>query len=190
MLLRSKGPYHHLIKRACRSDQAALREIYDLLFDNVSATVFAFNFSVEETEDLVQESFIKIFRQLPRYDHRKSKLTTWSALIARGLAIKYAGKRRLDTTDLNMAKIISVVPDNCGDHLEHAIIIDQVDRLPVQYKEVFVLAVLEDLDHATIAGQLGISPSTSRVYLARAKTQLQKKLAHLRTPSTFKAKSI
>lgn len=182
MQLRNKEPYHKLLKKAIKGDQTALRAVYDLLFDNVVATISTFHLSIEESEDLVQEAFIKIFRQLPRYDYRKSTLNTWSALIARGLAIKYVGKNRLDTTDLAMAKVLSIVPSQDNDHLEYSIIKYHIDKLPANYREVFILSVLEDLDHATISRRMDISISTSRVYLSRAKVQLQKELAHLRTP--------
>lgn len=185
-----KGPHHHLIKEACKGNQASLRQVYDLLFDNVALTISSFGLSIEESEDLVQEAFIKIFKQLDRYNHRKSSLNTWSALIARGLAIKHISKNRLNTSDISKAKIISVVSQSSHDHLEYDMIIDQVEQLPLQYKQVFVLSVIQDLDHAAISRQLGISTSTSRVYLTRAKTQLQKKLAHLRVSPNPKVKSV
>jgi RNA polymerase sigma-70 factor (ECF subfamily) len=45
-------------------------------------------------------------------------------------------------------------------------------QLPTQYRIVFNLYELEGYSHEEIAGQLGLSVSTSRVYLTRAKEQL------------------
>lgn len=54
------------------------RTLYDLLFDPILMTISKFNITDAEGEDLMQETFIKIFRSLDSYDSNKSEITTWA----------------------------------------------------------------------------------------------------------------
>jgi RNA polymerase sigma-70 factor (ECF subfamily) len=51
-----------------------------------------------------------------------------------------------------------------------------VEALPEGYRQIFNLSVIENYTHAEIAAMLGISESTSRSQLARARKLLQEKI--------------
>ncbi len=57
--------------------------------------------------------------------------------------------------------------------MEIQLILDSIKRLPDKYKDVFEMAVIHGMEHKKISKNLGISTSSSRVYLTRAKSLLR-----------------
>jgi len=160
-----------LILKGCRKLQPEWqRALYDLLFDSILMTVSQFRISKPEAEDLIQESFIRIFNSLDTYDYTKSNIKTWASVIARRLAINYSMsfyKKNLSYSldDLESHRIIEHSPSIDLD-------IERVDKalsqIPDKYRLVFELCVFQGLRHQAVADELQIAESTSRVYLSRA----------------------
>lgn len=146
------------------------RALYDLLFNSILMTISQFRLSKPEMEDLIQESFIRIFNNLESYDQNKSAIHTWAAMIARRLAINYCNsyyKRNLSYSidDLENHPIIdgTQVTEIDMERVNKAL-----ELIPENYRAVFELSVFQGLKHYAVAEKLQISESTSRVYLSRA----------------------
>lgn len=146
------------------------RCLYDLLFDSIVMTVSKFHISKTEAEDLMQETFIRIFRNLDNYDSAQSEITTWACTIAKRLTINYCNshyKRNLilSLEGLENIDVQSTTPsiDLDWEHMNSVLA-----QIPEKYSKVFQLSVYQGMKHISIAEQLGITESSSRVYLSRA----------------------
>lgn len=70
-----------LVAACLRGDRVAERALFRREYSRINATVYRIVGATRETDDLVQETFIAVFRALPRFRH-ESKLSTWIDRIA------------------------------------------------------------------------------------------------------------
>lgn len=152
------------------------RCLYDLLFDPILNVVSKFRITDAEAEDLMQETFIKIFNNLDTYDPSKSEITTWACLIAKRLTINFCNsmyKRNLSYNIEGLENHHSLSKSSALDFDWEQINI-ALSKIPEKYRRVFELSVYHGMKHRAIAEQLGINESSSRVYLSRAIELLRK----------------
>lgn len=130
-----------------------------------------------DTEDVLIMAFTKVFKYLDRYeDQGDGSLQAWIRKIVMNEALMWLRRRHnfnlTETADESLA-----VPDLSEFSDLPANDIQQfIAQLPIGYRTVFNLYVVEGFAHAEIASKLGISESTSRTQLLKAKTQLKKML--------------
>ena len=168
-----------VLERAQNQDEAACRALYRQFHPRV----FAFLSRMmggrrAEAEDLLQETFVRVFRALPRFDPKgDARLSTWILTIAYRLALNAARKQRrfvpLVQTDL-------VAPGGADQSLRQnrieAALIEAVTRLPPDHRAVFLLRDYHDLPYDEISSVLGVQVGTVKSRLFRARTQVR---AHL-----------
>jgi RNA polymerase sigma-70 factor (ECF subfamily) len=130
----------------------------------------------DEAEDVAQLVLLKLERRVSQYEGR-SRFTTWLYRITRNLAIdrRNAEGRRRSRLERAHAQTDLLARD---DHThEPPQVADLVRRylggLTPRQREVFVLSDLQGLDARQIGARLGISPSTVRVLLLRARRTIR-----------------
>ncbi|MBI1268572.1 MAG: sigma-70 family RNA polymerase sigma factor [Cryomorphaceae bacterium] len=129
--------------------------------------------SREEAEDVLQESFLKAFSSMSTF-RGDASVGSWLKRIVVNASINSLKKRRLhfDTIDEDRLEI-----EDDGPYVEtHEYTIDDVKRavkeLSDGYRTVFTLYVFEDYSHKEIGEALGISESTSKSQLNRARKRV------------------
>ena len=183
-------PDIELIGRALTGDQMAYREIlkryrtplYNLLFRMVRNKM--------ETEDLVQEAFIKAFGSLATFNDEYA-FSTWLYKIAINNCIDHFRKKRLKTFSLD--KPIdskdgeikrefpdpTYQPDNTLLSKEKDKLIEEaIQNLPEKYRISIVLRHTEDKSYEEISQILNIPLGTVKARIFRAREMLKKQLKH------------
>ena len=132
-----------------------------------------------EAEDILQESFIKVFSHIGQYRFEGS-LEGWIRRIVVHTALRTLQKKKIRfmeiDEDLDLAQ--SVNADGLvGLSVEE--LLKLIGNLPDGYRLVFNLYVLEGYDHNEIAEMLKIKPATSRSQLLKARKVLQEKIETL-----------
>jgi RNA polymerase sigma factor (sigma-70 family) len=132
----------------------------------------------EEANDILQEGFIKIFENLSSYRFEGS-FEGWMRRIMVNTALeKYREKHNLyrvdDIDSLNEIEAEIEVGEYTG--LEAEDLLNMIQALPPQYKIVFNLFAIEGYSHKEIGEILGITPSTSKSNLSRARDILKRKV--------------
>lgn len=129
-----------------------------------------------KAKDVLQESLIRIFKYIHKYNHT-GPFQNWMRRIIVRCAFtalnKAKVKREIELTD---AHLNSVVRPEIMDTMAVEDIISHVSKLPEGYRTIFNLYVIEGYSHKEIGELLEIKESTSRSQLARAKKLLQKKI--------------
>ncbi|MCL4223703.1 MAG: RNA polymerase sigma factor [Myxococcales bacterium] len=132
-------------------------------------------------EDLAQETFLAVFRQLPGFSAQgPARLSTWILTIASRRAIDEL--RRRAPAPIALDDIAAPAPGERADGaLARRQLAAAIDRAlagvaPV-HRAAFVLRELHGLEHHEIAEALGIDPGTVRSRLARARAALRAALA-------------
>ncbi len=138
-----------------------------------------FLFGYEDAEDILQEVFIKAFRNIQGFDTNRS-FNSWIYRIAHNEfinAIKKKGREPLSFFDPDTLFPHPVEPKQADDDLKdselRAMLDKCLDHLDPKYRESLVLYYFEDLSYQEIAEIIHIPVATVGVRLNRGKKQLQ-----------------
>ncbi len=135
--------------------------------------------SVEDAEDLVQDTFVRSYLKLNQFDDRH-KFTTWLYTIARNLAAGRSGRRisfRINTEPISPHP----GPEHILDMMQLRTSLWSVARtLPRNQYEVLWLRYSQDMSVKDIAGVVSRSPVSVKVMLHRARINMAKKLSRRR----------
>ncbi len=148
----------------------------------------------ETAEDLVQETFIRMFRAIPRYKVGKAKFTTWMYRILSNLCkneLRNRGRRSQIVTKSppengqnDYQQIISRIPAAASSHPDcqlerkelHAMIEQAISELPPKYRIPLALRDIQDLSYEEIAKIVKIPMGTVKSRINRARQTLQERL--------------
>jgi RNA polymerase sigma factor (sigma-70 family) len=134
-------------------------------------------------QDLVQDTFVKLWRNADRYDRSRGKLETWVLLIARSLAIDAIRRRVLEVRTFESADRPTEVDQGPGPD-ERAVTVDLTDRarramssLPAEQRAALELAYLGGKTSAEISDLEGIPVGTAKTRIRAALLRLRDLLA-------------
>lgn len=127
----------------------------------------------EEAEDVMIHAFYKIFDKIDSYNGDGS-FEGWMKRILVNEALMHIRKRNnlhlaVEVQDIDVAETTNVV-----DQLQYADLILLLEQLPVGYRTIFNLYVIEGYKHREIAELLDISINTSKSQLILAKKRMKK----------------
>ncbi|HEY2348354.1 MAG TPA: sigma-70 family RNA polymerase sigma factor [Puia sp.] len=129
-----------------------------------------------EAEDMLQEAFIRIFKFINQYQGTGSFEGWIKRITVRScLQILQARKVRFSELSESHQEIQISLPDTISD-LDADEILKQVSYLPVGYRMIFNLYVIEGYSHEEIGQMLKIKTATSRSQLSKARSMLQVKI--------------
>lgn len=133
--------------------------------------------SREVAEDLLQDGFVTLFTKLDTYKGDGS-FEGWARRIFVTTALMYLRKKDAmkDTMDLENARSLSSDISTQIEDIGYKELMDLISQLPPGFRTVFNLAVFDGYTHKEIAEELGITESTSRTQLSRARIWLQNRI--------------
>ncbi|MEZ4648131.1 MAG: sigma-70 family RNA polymerase sigma factor [Candidatus Eisenbacteria bacterium] len=168
-----------LVERCLAGEEEAFRMLVERYDRRVYATIYRLVGSEADARDLTQETFLRFFRSLDRFDTSRS-LTSWLLRIASNQTVDFLRKRRVETVSLDDVgegeALDSLLqgPDwgdaPSDDRL--ARLESLVSRLAPGYRIVLELRHSQGLHPGEIAEILDVAPATIRSRLHRAHRQL------------------
>ncbi len=177
-----------LIRGALAGDQRACRDLVRRYQRPVYSVLMRVVRRSEDAEDLTQETFIRMFRALDRYDLERP-FTAWLFTIATRLAIDHLRRRRVTTFSLNVAEPGSteehtidvedpgLKPDEITSNAEEERRTqDLIDSLPEHYRIVVLLRHQQDLSYEEIAEALNLPLGTVKARIHRARALLRTRI--------------
>lgn len=143
-----------------------------------------------QAEDLTQDTFLKMFRALGRYD-TALRFSSWLFRIAHNTAIDFLRQRRLlvvsptEDDDGDEHDPLQALPDPAAISPEHSALRSELaravdralDRVRPDYRAVLVLRYQEGLEYQEIAEILDAPLGTVKTFLHRARRDLARELA-------------
>jgi RNA polymerase sigma factor (sigma-70 family) len=168
-----KNIHQDLINQCRAGDSKAQFEIYRLYYKAMYNASLRIVGDEQEAEDIMQESFFKAFDKISTYKNEVS-FGAWLRRIVVNSSIDAIKKRRLSFMPIEEAYGIKSESTDETDYSAETIekLKKAIEKLPEGYKLVLTLHLIEEYEHEEIASMLGITPSTSRSQLARAKQKL------------------
>lgn len=166
-----------LIKGCLNGDGRMQEALYRRFAPKMYAVCLRYANNADDAQDLLQEGFIKVYRNLGKY-RGDGSFEGWIRRIFVNTSIENFRKKSAVLTGLGEReeKTIEDADISALDQLAEKDIIQFIQELSPGYKTVFNLYVIEGYSHREIADMLGISEGTSKSQLARAKGILQKKV--------------
>lgn len=163
---------HELIQKCCDGDRTAYRELYNHYSGELLAIAVRYMKTKQEAEDVLQESFIKVFKNLASFDQRAS-LKTWLTRIVINTALNMLRKEH-KITDWDLSEVADVKTEGLALHdYQFNELLSFIQQLPAGCKAVFNLYAIEGYTHKEIGEMLKVSEGTSKSQYFRAKGLLQ-----------------
>jgi len=176
------------IIEACKNkDQGAFKLLYNSTLPYMIFICRRYMIPEKHLEDLLQEIYSEVFVSLEKYQLELGPFKPWFRKVGIYTILKSLRKNKIKFSELEHATINSqlmVMPTNA---LEEKELLHLINKLPEGYKTVFNHAIIDGLSHKEIAALLGISASTSRSQLSRAKEILKKQILNLNKINTYGA---
>lgn len=185
----------HLAKKICQelSDREIIQrslenvDFFSCLYERYEARLLCYVkrmgvVSAEEAEDVLQEAFIKIWKNLHAFDPNL-KLSSWLYRIVHNQAISCLRKKKSYGKDQNEyfdeARYTNLPEEQTHDFFEALEESDRLtheilDGLPLHYKEIMVLKFLENMSYEEISDVLKIPEGTVATRINRAKKAFRK----------------
>ena len=162
-----------LVESSKAGDRNSQYKLYELYVDAMYNIGLRFLGTKEDAEDIVQESFVDAFKNLHSFKY-ESTFGAWLKRIVINKSINHLKIKRLSLSTMedheyrlaDEAEIENEVP------MELQKIKTGIEKLPIGYKQIINLYLLEGFDHMEIGEVLGISTSTSKSQYHRAKKKL------------------
>lgn len=159
-----------LIQKCLSNDRIAQQQLYRLNADFVMNIARRYAKDISEAKDIVQNTFIKIFKFLDRYDSSRGKFQHWVSRITINEALAIKRKNiNWHTTEFPERDSKEVINNEGIANLDYKDMIESMNKLPEQHRIILKLFFVEDLNHKEIAEMIGIKEASSRSRLTRAR---------------------
>ncbi len=171
----------HIIKKAVAGHEKEQRMLYDEYRTRWYMLSLRYAKNSSQADDIFQEGLVQIFRDLHQFDITRSAFTTWSCRVLVNAALKYLKKHNWVNTlsDQEESNYYADESETIYDKLATKELTMLVQQLPLGYRIVFNMSVIEGYTHKEIAKELGISEGTSKSQLSKARRTLKKQLENL-----------
>jgi len=163
-----------IIKYCKKGDERGFKSLVDRYAPKLMGICLRYMKDEFAAKDVLQESFIKIFEGISRYENTGSfeawlcKITVRCALMTLRKQKKFLLHAELNNTHEEIYQDAEVEVD-----LDEADILEMIKQLPDHYRIIFNMYVIEGYNHAEISELLNIPESTSRTKLTRARRKMQ-----------------
>ena len=165
------------IEEAKKGDRRAQKAIYDLLAAKMFAVCLRYMGDRDSAEDILQDGFVILFSKIDSFTGAGS-FEGWARRIFVNTALMSLRKKDAlkNSEDVQSAWGISSDAPTAIEEIGYDELMKMIAALPPGFRTVFNMYVIEGYSHKEIAEALGISETTSRSQLQRARTLLQSKI--------------
>jgi RNA polymerase sigma factor (sigma-70 family) len=160
-----------IIERCKKGDRMAFSELYNLYAKamfNISLRILN---NMAEAEEVLQDSFLKAFENIGKYDPNYS-FGVWLKRIVINGSLDVLKKRKPILVSLDEIQYVQEEQDDDEIDFDVEAIKKCVTQLPDGYRTILSLFLFEDCSHKEIANLLGITEGTSKSQYSRAKKKL------------------
>ena len=181
-----------LVRQCVAGDAAAWQQLVSLQHRRIYAICYRFTGSACDSEDLTQDVFIKLYRNLGSFDAQKGSFSTWITTLTRNLLVDHFRRTRMeratDSIDASldgedgptMAEQLADARPGQESHVAglelRARVQGALKQLSPELREAVILRDLEDMDYKEIAQVLRIPEGTVKSRISRGRGELARLL--------------
>ena len=185
-----------LIRQCIAGDQHAWQQLVVSQHRRIYGICYRFTGSATDAEDLTQDVFLKLYRNLASFDVQKGNFNTWLTTLARNLLVDHFRRTRLERASDSLDASLTGEDDGAtlagrladprpsqetrAAGLELKAVIQQaLAQLSPELREAVVLRDLEDMDYKDIAQVLRIPEGTVKSRISRGRGELARLLQRI-----------
>lgn len=169
-----------LLQQIVQGNKLAMKRFYDDNSGYLTAVCSRYISNREDIKDILQESFIKIFKSIDKFEFKGAgSLRAWSTRIVVNESLRHIKENeKMQLTNLPNWELPELADDQEPDFddIPTSVILEMIQSLPVGYRTVFNLYVFENKSHKEIASILKIAENSSASQYHRAKGVLVKEI--------------
>lgn len=160
-----------LIKQLQKKDSKALSAIYDKYAGAIYGVIFRICKEESVAQDLLQETFLKIWQKSNLYDPKKGKFFTWAYRIGKNIALNSLRKN----TKLIQNEDLSVYEDRdaCEPENDFLELNGSLKKLELHHQEALDLVYFQGLTHREAHEKMGVPLGTFKSYIKQALKKLR-----------------
>ncbi len=161
-----------LIERVARRDQQAFAELYALTKSKMRKTALAAGTRNSDIDDILQDAYMKVWRNAARFDRGRASAITWMSTITRNTAVDAFRARKPPAAELSEALAVPAPLESAGrDGLDLAraepIALNALARLPEDRRRLLTLAYIAGESRANLSQRFGAPVGTIKTWLHR-----------------------
>lgn len=173
LILRKSLEERDYIEACILKESWALKKLYEDHYSIMFPVCMRYANNDDDALDILHDGFIKVFNNLEKYQIGTS-LVAWIKRIMVNTAIDYYRKEtRRRTADLDQVVDLSSDDPDVISSLSAEELLSSLQQLSPAYRSVFNMYVIEGYSHKELADILGITESTSRSNLVKARHKLK-----------------
>lgn len=162
-----------VIKGCCRRERSHQNALYKLYYAYGMSICIRYVGSEVEAISVLNEGFFKVYQNINKYDQSLS-FKPWFRKILVNTAINYAKRQKKFLMEVNIEEVKSAsTQEDILSQISYKELMGIVQSLSSAYRTVFNMYVIDGYKHHEIAKELGITISTSKSNLTRARVKLQ-----------------
>ena len=189
MLQNENGKEQELLCLMQKGDKQAIKQVYSRYVRYLTAVCSRYIQNEEDVKDVLQESFLKIFSSIHSFEYKGvGSLKGWMTKIVVNETLKFMKQDNqiifLEFDEQEEINIIDEEP-NTLEEIPSSVIHQMIRELPVGYRTIFDLYIIEGKSHKEIANLLNIKENTSASQLHRAKILLADKIRQYKTTNSI-----
>jgi RNA polymerase sigma-70 factor (ECF subfamily) len=160
---------HQLIAECLKGNTASQKKLFDTYSGKMFAVCLRYAHDHDTAKDYLQEGFIKVFQHLNSFRFQGS-FEGWIRKIMVRTVIEnfHVHSKKFNHTLSEELPDMPVSP-TATDNLQLQDLLHEIQQLPLGYRTVFNLYVIDGYSHKEIAEQLGITENTSKTQLRKAR---------------------
>lgn len=171
-----------LIAGCKRADRTAQRSLFDFYYDHMFNVCLRYVKDEMLAEDMLSQGFTKVFAHIVRFEHEHDQgLRAWIKRIMINECLMWLRKSN-NFCLVPLSEAEELPADEIGlELLDTAFILQNIAELPIGYRTVLNLNIIEGYSHQEIGTMLNIKAATSRSQLNKARRLLKQKLLNYKS---------
>ncbi|WP_281856829.1 sigma-70 family RNA polymerase sigma factor [Litoreibacter halocynthiae] len=177
----SNSDIEHMISRVALGDRSAFSDLYDATSAKLLGVALRVLKNRASAEDVLQETFMKVWRYADRYSSNGMSPMTWLITIARNTAID---RLRATKNDSDVADVMDTMPASGPTPEQSAVassdarqILGCMEQLEADKRDAVRGAYLDGLSYADLAARFDVPLNTMRTWLRRSLISLRECMA-------------
>jgi len=188
-----------LASRCLAGDAAAWEQLARTQHRRIYGICYRFTGSQSDAEDMTQEVFLKVYRNLANFDPAKGGFTTWLTTLTRNLLVDNYRRSRMERASDSLDETYDGEEDgpskaerlaDSRPSQEHHVsgqelraqIQQALKQVSPELREAVILRDLEDMDYKDIAEVLGVPQGTVKSRISRGRSELARLLKRIERP--------
>jgi RNA polymerase sigma-70 factor (ECF subfamily) len=178
----SPDPDRALVERIRSGEDRAFNDLMARYKKPVLNFLYRIVGSADDADDLAQETFVRCYRNLAKFEFRRARFSTWLFQLARNAAIDHLRRRKKENFQPleNLGEKLPRIGNNPSDQADlsdlAAAIAAAVAQLPEDQRTALVLSEYQGQSHAEISTVMDCSEKSVESRLYRARQALREKL--------------